>query len=64
MFIPRYRTIEGALKEIKKKDPNTALTHSNIIRLLRCGAISSIKGKQTWIINLDELLAFFWRERI
>ena len=64
MFIPRYRTVKGAVAEIKKKDPNSIIKECHIKRMIKLGVITPLKTKQTWFVNLDELLQLFWEKKL
>ena len=55
-MIPRMRTIPNAYKEIKKLDPDTAITLSGLRRMISNGIIPFIEVDSKKLINLDLLL--------
>ena len=59
MYIPRFRRINDVLKEMKGTDPNTAMTLCLLMELIRSEKITSMKYGNSWLINIDELYAFF-----
>lgn len=59
MFIPRIRKINQLVGDVKKQDPNTAITYYLIETMLLRYQLSKIKWSNTWIVNLDELAEFF-----
>lgn len=59
MYIPRLRKINYVVNEIKKQDPNTAITYYLIETMLFRNKLSKIKWSNIWIINVDELADFF-----
>ena len=58
MYIPRLRRINDVLKEMKQKDPNTAMTFCLIMEIIKSGAITAMKYGNSWLINIDELYAY------
>ena len=62
MYIPRLRKRENVIKEIKKIDPNTALTGYLIERLTKENKITKIKYGNAWVLNLDELFDYFHKK--
>ena len=59
MYIPRLRRISDVLEEIKSKDPKNQIRWRTIKRLIQEGKITALKYGNSWLINLDELYAFF-----
>lgn len=59
MYIPKLRKQETVVKEIKKLDPNSAVTTYLIQCLIKEGLISKIHYGNANLINLDELAEFF-----
>lgn len=55
--IPRMRTIPEAVRDIKKVDPNTALTITALRRMVNNGEIPYVSVVSKRLINLDILLA-------
>jgi len=49
----RMRGIEDGYKEIKEKDPDTALTKTALRRLITTGEIPSVRIGTKYIFNLD-----------
>ena len=62
MYIPRLRKKESVIKEIKKIDPNTAITGYLIDQLTKEGEITEIKYGNAKLINLDELFDYFHKK--
>ena len=56
--MPRMRTIQEAAKELKEKDPNTALTPYAIRRMVLNGTIPCINVGKKRLINMDVLEGF------
>lgn len=61
-YIPRYRTINDALKIIKNFDPKTELNWMLIQRLIKKKIITQIKLGDAWLLNIDELFRLFTKE--
>ena len=55
MSTPRMRTAPEALAEIKRNDPDTALTLTAIRRMINDGTLPHIPVKSKRLINLDTL---------
>lgn len=51
----RMRTIQEAAKELREKDPNTAITPYAIRRMVLSGTIPHIKAGKKRLINMDIL---------
>lgn len=56
--IPRMRTVGEAALELKKLDPNTAVTEYHIRRLVKSGKLPRLKAGKKYLINLDALLDY------
>ena len=54
----RFRTITGALSQLKKDDPNTCITYAIIRKLCDDGKIQFIKHGNRFIINYDNLINY------
>ena len=54
----RMRTIDKALEEIKKADPDTAITKYAIRQLVISHEIPSITRGNKYLITLDALLSY------
>ena len=63
MYIPKLRKKDTIAKEIKKIDPNTAITVYLVNDLIKKGLISKIDYGNAYLINLDELAEFFSKEQ-
>ncbi len=55
MSLPRMRTVPEAMAEIKRADPNTALTLRALRRMVKNGEIPVIMNNTRRLINLDVL---------
>ena len=56
--MPRMRLISDAFNEIKKDDPNTAITLSGLRNLVRQGKIPCAKIGRKTLINYDALIEY------
>lgn len=56
--IPRMRTIDGAMAEIRQADPNSNLTRRALQRMVYSGEIPSVKIGNKNLLNLDFLIDF------
>ena len=63
MYIPRLRNKDNVIREIKKIDPNTAITGHLINKLVKSGELSKVEYGNAILINLDELAYFFTKKR-
>lgn len=55
---PRLRTIREAACEIKRIDPNTAVTPYRIRQLILNGILPSVRAGNKYLLNLDLLLEY------
>lgn len=55
----KMRTIEGAYKEIKELDPDTAITKYRIRKTVTGGYVPSRKAGNKYLVNVAKLLAYF-----
>lgn len=55
-YAPRMRTIPKAYEEIKKADPDTAITMRALRKLVNSGEVPTVKISNKVLINLDLLL--------
>lgn len=62
MYIPKLRKKEQVIKEIKKIDPNTAVSGYLINILVKTGKISKVDYGNAHLVNLDELAEFFTKK--
>lgn len=58
MNIPRMRTAPEAIQEIRKADPNTALTLRALRRMMNTGEIPFVNVNSKRLINLDTLFEY------
>lgn len=56
--IPRMRTIDGAMAEILKADPDSNLTRRALQRMVYNGEIPTVKVGNKNLINFDFLVDF------
>lgn len=59
--MPRMRTIQEAAKELRKSDPNTALTPYAIRQMVLKGEIPCVCAGKKRLINMDILEAYLNR---
>ena len=55
----RMRLISTAYEEIKRVDPNTALTLNGLRCLVKSGKVLSVKIGRKTLVNLDSLYEYF-----
>jgi len=53
--MPRMRLIKEAYKEIKSKDPDSAITMNYIRKLIVGGTVPSRKAGNKYLVNMDIL---------
>ena len=56
--IPRMRTIDGCMKEIRQIDPDSMFTKRALQRMIYNGEFPSVMVGNKHLINLDSLLDF------
>jgi len=54
----RFRTVDGAIKELRKIDPETAITSYFVRSLILEGKLRYKKSGVKYLINFDSLLEF------
>ena len=54
-YMPRLRTLPKAIEEIKKADPDTAMTMRALRRMVNTGEIPTVAVNSKKLINLDLL---------
>ena len=54
--IPRLRTLPQAMEEIRKADPDTAMTMRALRRMVNTGELPTVAVNSKKLINLDLLL--------
>ena len=55
---PRMRTVPEAAKEMKRIDPNTAVTEYHIRQLALSGVLPRVQAGRKLLINFDLLLEY------
>ena len=55
----KMHTIEGAYKEIKEQDPDTAITKYRIRKTVTEGYVPSRKAGNKYLVNVAKLLGYF-----
>lgn len=60
--MPKMRTIQEAAAEIKRTDPNTAVTPYAIRQMVLNGNLPHIKAGKKYLINLDVLERYLCNE--
>ena len=58
-MIPRVRTMKACVEEIKKLDPDTAVTYYSFRRKVLSGEIPSCEDGQKRLVNLDTVLEYY-----
>lgn len=58
-MVPKIRTIKQAVIEIKKLDPESAITEHYIKQLCKKGEIFFICAGNKYLINMDKLFKYF-----
>ena len=56
---PRMRTIQEAAAELRRIDPNTAVTPYRIRQMVLDGTIPHVSAGNKRLVNLDTLLNYF-----
>lgn len=56
MTMPRMRTAEGVLAEIKKADPHSEVTLYYIRGLIRSGAVPVVSCGRKKLVNVDAIM--------
>lgn len=64
MYVPRYKKLKDAVKEIKRKDKriNSYFSSLQMYHLLRTKVISNVRIRNDYYINMDELYKLFTEE--
>ena len=58
MAVARMRTIPKAMEELKKADPETAVTKWALEKWIKSGELPHVKSGAYTLINMDNLYAF------
>lgn len=61
MAVPRMRTAERVLEEIKLSDPNTEVTLCYIRQLIRSGAVPVVVCGRKRLVNVDSVMELLAR---
>jgi len=61
--IPRIRTIQQCLVEIKTLDSNSCVTENFIRLLCKSGQVNHFKSNSKFLVNLDDLLRYLNGEK-
>jgi len=56
--MPQMRLMVEAFEQIKTADPYTALTLNGLKRLIRTGAVPSVKIGRKTLVNFDALIEY------
>ena len=59
MAAEKFRTIQGAYEEIRKEDPDTAITLRAIRRAVTEGDVPSKRVGNKYVVGMSKLYAFF-----
>lgn len=59
MYLPRLRKLSDAYEEIKRLDPETALTFRQLRSMADRRDLTILKYNNAWVVNMDELFAHF-----
>lgn len=62
MYIPRLRKISQVIELMRKNDKNTVVTYNLIDKLIKTKQIGAVRFGLDWIINLDEVYAYFTKK--
>ncbi len=62
MYIPRLRKISQVIEIMRKNDKNTVVTYNLIDKLIKTKQIGAVRFGLDWIVNLDEVYAFFTKK--
>lgn len=55
MYLPRLRRIADVLNEVKQVDPDTCLTRSMLIELMKQGVITPLKYGNAWVCQYGRI---------
>ena len=57
-MMPRMRTVDQAVAQIRQDDPQSCLTRHALRKLVLTGVVPCVKTGKKRLINYDRLLAF------
>ena len=60
MYIPKLRKIQQVVDIMKANDKNSCVSYGLIDRLIKTNKIGAVRFGLDWIVNLDEVYAFFY----
>jgi hypothetical protein len=55
--IPKMRTASGIVAEIRKDDPDTAVTEYHVRMLFKSGKVHVVKSGRKALANVDDVIA-------
>lgn len=58
MTLPRMRTISEAIAELRRDDPQTAITPHFLRQAIATGQLPSVRAGRKILVNLDSLSSF------
>ena len=58
-MLPRMRTAQGVINEIKALDPNTEITLTYVRKLLKQNVVPVVSVCNKKLVDVDRLLAYF-----
>lgn len=59
MPVARMRTIDAGFDELKRQDPETAITRTGFRRMVVSGKIKSVKVGRKYLVDLDAVESYF-----
>lgn len=59
--LPPMRGVKQAVEEIKKDDPNTALTERALRRMILTGEIPHVKAGTKYLVNMNVLNDYLYK---
>lgn len=62
MYIPRLRKIPQVIEIMRRNDKNSVITYNLIDKLIKTKQISAVRFGLDWIVNLDEVYAYFTKK--
>jgi len=64
MYVPRFKKLKDAVKEIKRLDKriNSYFSSLQMYHLLRAGVLTNVRIRNDYYINMDELYKLFTEE--
>ena len=56
--MPNMRTINECLRDIKEKDPKSAITYNSLMTLCKEEKVNSFRSGVMWLIDWDDLALY------